>query len=246
MAERLRLGLAPETNMPLHSACSEPNGQYEFDPWHGLSCVQDKGVSITRRHDAIKHGLAQWASRLGGQVRVEPRNLHVRYGGAKARRRRGQRGRREAERKERGDGKAKPFKPNADLLITGLGPVPILVDTTVRHARAPSLVVRCAGDEERVLKEAEAEKHRDYDGLAESIGAKFFAFAVESTGRLGKEALELIRLLIKEGARFKNVWQPKEVVQGIYRTVAIAIARGNADIIDENLRRARQAPWEAV
>ena len=94
-----------------------------------------------------------------------------------------------------------------------------------------------------MLEEAEAEKDREYRVLAEKMGAKFFAFAVETTGRLGKQALELIRHLIKEGARFKNVWAPKEEVQGIYRTVAVAIARGNADIVQSNIVRSRLAAW---
>ena len=93
------------------------------------------------------------------------------------------------------------------------------------------------------ISAVEAEKHRSYDGLADQIGAKFFAFAVETTGRLGDEALAFIRHIIQEGARFKNVWAAKEVVNGIYRTVAIAIARGNADIIDSNLGKARRAAW---
>src|SRR5579883_1497785 len=50
--------------------------------------------------------------------------------------------------------------------------------------------------------------------------------------------LRIIRSFIQEGAKFKNVWAPKEIVHGIYRTVAIAIARGNADIIASNLRKA--------
>ena len=91
------------------------------------------------------------------------------------------------------------------------------------------------------MAEAEAEKDREYRGLAENIGAKFFAFAVETTGRLGNGALAFIRHLIQEGAKFKNVWAPKEVVQGIYRTVAVAIARGNADIVQANLVKSRLA-----
>ena len=94
-----------------------------------------------------------------------------------------------------------------------------------------------------MLRDAEAEKHKDYDGLAEKIGAKFFAFAVETTGRLGEDAMAFIKHIIQEGARFKNVWAAKEVVNGIYRTVAIAIARGNAEIIEANLGKARRAEW---
>ena len=44
--------------------------------------------------------------------------------------------------------------------------------------------------------------------------------------------------------RTKNLWAPKEVVQGIYRTVAIAIARGNAEIVGANLRNCRLANWD--
>ncbi len=55
--------------------------------------------------------------------------------------------------------------------------------------------------------------------------------------------MSFIKTLITEGAKYRNVWAPKEVVQGIYRTVAVAIARGNADIIASNLRRSRQAAW---
>ena len=69
------------------------------------------------------------------------------------------------------------------------------------------------------------------------------AFAVETTGRLGPGALAFIRRLIQEGARFKNVDAPKEVVNGIYRSVAVALARGNADIVQANLTRSRLAEW---
>ena len=57
--------------------------------------------------------------------------------------------------------------------------------------------------------------------------------------------MAFIKTLIQEAARFKNVWAPKQVVHGIYRTVAVAIARGNAEIIDSNLRRSRIADWDA-
>ena len=94
------------------------------------------------------------------------------------------------------------------------------------------------------MAEAEANKLETYRAIADEIKAEFFAFAVETTGRLGDRALAFIKTLIQQGARFKNVWAPKEVVQGIYRTVAIAIARGNAEIITSNLRRSRGAAWD--
>ena len=75
-----------------------------------------------------------------------------------------------------------------------------------------------------------------YDRLAESIGATCVAFAVESSGGFGAEALKFAKELIALGAKVKNVWAPHEVVHGIYRSIAIAVANGNADILEANLR----------
>ena len=147
------------------------------------------------------------------------------------------------ERKERPEEQAgadKSRRRRFDLMIWGLG-TPIAVDVRVTHSLAPSHVEQCAEDAEAVLEAAEAEKARVYRVLADQVGAKFFAFAVDTAGRLGTEALALIRHLIQEGARFKNVVAPKEVVQGIYRTVAIA--RGNAEMVQSNLVRSRLAEW---
>src|SRR3569623_1364366 len=52
-------------------------------------------------------------------------------------------------------------------------------------------------------------------------------------------ALKFVKELIALGAKVKNVWAPHEVVQGIYRSIAIAVANGNADILEANLRDCR-------
>jgi len=249
--ERLHLGLPPERNMPLHCACNHANGQYGFDPLHGLSCVIEKGGAITQRHDDVKYDLARWVTAVGGRVRVEPR-----ADGSQGRgRRRGHRRRGggpavpdaapalAAGERKAADGKQQQAgRKRFDLLITGLGK-PIAVDVRVAHPLAPSHVERCAADAEGVLEDAEAEKGREYRELAEKMGATFFAFAVETTGRLGQQALAFIRLIIQEAARYKSVWAPKEVVHGIYRSVAMAVVRGNANVVQSNLLRSRLAEW---
>jgi hypothetical protein len=179
-----------------------------------LSCQSERGTSVTDRHDDVKLALARWASRLGA-TRVKS----------------------EPRRLERNS------KRRPDLLIEIAGQC-YLIDVTIRHPLAPSHVDDCARDEEKILESAEAEKHREYRVMAEEMGATFVAFAAETTGRLGKDALAFIKTLIQEGARFKNVWAPRKIVQGIYRTVAVAIARGNTEIINSNLRRSRIAAWE--
>lgn len=119
-----------------------------------------------------------------------------------------------------------------------------LIDVTVRHPLAPSHMSDCAKDEKKVLEQAEAEKLKEYRDLAEDMKAQFFAFAVETTGRLGNQAMAFLKIFIEQAAKFKNLWAPREIVYGIYRSVAIAIARGNADIIASNLRLSRIAEWD--
>src|SRR6185437_13786428 len=74
--ERMCLVLPPVSNMPLHCKCNEPNGQFASNPYHALDCIQARGTTITRRHDALKYVVAKWVSDLGGRVRIEPRRLH--------------------------------------------------------------------------------------------------------------------------------------------------------------------------
>jgi hypothetical protein len=247
--ERLHLGLPPERRMPLHCSCGHPNGQYGFDPLHGLSCVSEKGGSVTVRHDDVKYELARWVTALGGRVQVEPRaDGSQRRGRKRGRRRRGDgppplpaaADGKQAEAKQ-GEAKAAGRK-RFDLLITGLGK-PIALDVRISHPLAPSHVADCAEDPEKVLKKAEAEKARDYRDLADQMGATFVAFAVETTGRLGEEALAFIRLILQEAARYKTVWAPKAVVHGVYRSVAMAVVRGNANVVNSNLLRSRLAEW---
>ena len=68
---------------------------------------------------------------------------------------------------------------------------------------------------------------------------------VQRGGRLETnwQALAFIRLIIQEAARYKSVWAPKEVVHGIYRSVAMAVVRGNANVVQTNLIRSRLAEW---
>lgn len=213
--ERLRLGLKPEPQLPVHCACWTPNGQYAHDPWHGLCCPAERARSVTRRHDDVVLAVARWASRLGARVRIEPRGLDN-----KSRRR-------------------------PDILIE-IGGHCFMLDVTVYHPLAPSHVASCARREESILEAAEADKHSYYRDLADHIKAEFIPFAVETTGRLSSQAMAFVKILISQAAAFKNVWAPKEIVQGIYRTIAIAIVRGNAEIIASNLRHTRLENWDGL
>src|SRR3954466_11361045 len=85
-------------------------------------------------------------------------------------------------------------------------------DSTAKATQVAPILSASKGFE-RVLEQAEREKHRTYDRLAESIGATCVAFAVESSGGFGAEALKFgkdarvrIRLddrLVKENREMK-------------------------------------------
>ena len=203
---RLHLGLPPVARMPaLHCPCNHPNGSYDQDPWHALSCHDELSTSVTDAHDDLKFTVAKWARTVGAKVTVEPRGLAQ-------------------DRKH----------PDIKIRIAGRT---ILVDTTRRHPLAPSHVRAAAREPGVILKQAEVQKHGTYDKMAQDNGADFVAFAVETTGAWGREALKLIKDIIAAGQKMKQVWQPHEHVYGIYRSVAVAIARGNASIIKSNLAR---------
>ena len=86
-----------------------------------------------------------------------------------------------------------------------------------------------------VLAQAEAKKHQSYDQLAANLGATLVPFAVEATGGFGVEALAFIKELIATADKFKTVWTPRQVIQGLYRSIAISVARGNAAIFQASL-----------
>ena len=54
--------------------------------------------------------------------------------------------------------------------------------------------------------------------------------------------MQFIKDMIKLGAETKMVYAPHEIVHGIYRSIATAVARGNAHIISRSLRR--EGRWD--
>ena len=113
----------------------------------------------------------------------------------------------------------------------------IWIDTTARNSCAPSNVHLSSQGMGVFFESIEAEKHGTYDALARKYGAEFFAVVVDVHGGLfGPEALKLFQEMIKLGAQVKSVWTPHQVVNGIYRSIAADICKGNEDIFDTNLR----------
>ena len=113
------------------------------------------------------------------------------------------------------------------------------LDVTVRHPLAPSNVRVAAKGPKALLVDADQEKHDVYDRIATGAGCDFKAMSFTTFGGFSDEALGYIKSLITEGGRIKTVWQPRELVHGIYRTIAVAILRGNANVVEVNLDKAQ-------
>ena len=210
---RLALGLPPHPQMPCHCSCGQPNGSYEADPWHAMSCVEELHSSITERHDGVKHTVARLGKAVGAKVVVEPRK------------------------KERKDRKENKRRPDSTVELPGRK---WWTDETILHPYGSTNVSVSAQNPQALLKSAEQEKHIKYDEEASYAAATFVPIALESTGGFGSEALLFIKELIAESKKQHMVWRDKEYVNMIYRNIAIAVARGNTNIIKSNLAKAEQ------
>lgn len=127
------------------------------------------------------------------------------------------------------DGEIRP-----DLFVQ-MGGKTYLIDVTVPNPLAPSHQAAAARRPRAVLEQAETRKHNTYDALAAQHGAVLVPFAVETTGGFGSEALAFIKELIATAARYQTVWTPHQVIQGLYRSVAVSVARGNAAVFRSSI-----------
>jgi hypothetical protein len=127
----------------------------------------------------------------------------------------------------------------ADLLIT-MSCGEILTDVVVRHPNAPSLVSRAAQAPLAAALDAEQYKRARYGDMAESMGAAFSAFAVETYGAFGPQAAELVER-IAAYARISDCWPSKSVLTGLTNAVAMAIQKGNARVLATGIKRSRAA-----
>ena len=55
----------------------------------------------------------------------------------------------------------------------------------------------------------------------------------------------LLMSKLAEAASYKVVWQPRQVVYGIYREIAIAVVKGNAAMFASNARKCQFAEFDA-
>jgi hypothetical protein len=198
-ALRFMLGVSPG---PPHQACFQCACGYRgSDSHHAMSCEKLQGSRILR-HNHVQSLVQCGAAMAGHSSSIEPQERHLKnlsFGDVGY----GQRG---------------------DVLVSTLDDL-LNVDIVVTHPASYSMRSRASREPGAAAKVAEAKK-RSTHGVG-AVGHTFVPFAIESYGRLGLDALRLLKDWADSacgGGRFDRngylVW--------IKREISVALIKGNA------------------
>jgi Reverse transcriptase (RNA-dependent DNA polymerase) len=200
--------------MPVPSICSDCDGcklpgVYSDSSWHSLACVGRSSRTINARHNQVLAVIARSCRVMMVNVRTEPRGL---AGGSEQR-------------------------PDIQVDLPGTS---ILGDVTIVHPTAKSyrkLVVK-RGVEAMGDKSA-AGKDKSYHDMAADIDMRFYPIVLYTYGGFHKSALSFITQLVDSFDPLLSLLSRAEFKQSLMRHIAIAVQRGNADIMIQDMQRGR-------
>ena len=212
ISSKIRLGLPP---LPLPSDCASCHSQdaCALDPLHPLVCIGQKGTKIT----------AQTRRDSGCPLCVHhpcwwlsltrsPRDL---------------------------SGNGDHTRPDLQLVLNGRQ---LLVDVTIRHPACKTNIMHGSARQQlAAAHKGEAEKKAKYAAMAKTQQAEFLPFAVETYGGLGKAARKLRKRIASSAEEGPQMLSEKEVRRELRGSVAIAVQKGNANIILAEYHRAMSA-----
>lgn len=217
----LRLGLAPATLIPGQICFCEHD--MTGDPWHFLCCNRLKATALTYRHDLVVQTVAEWVRRAGGSTQIEPRGLWAQEDGGLGRR------------------------PDIRVVLGGLV---FLLDIAVVHPTTASRLGTPMSMHPLATEEAmERIKRNRYDGLARLARASFIPFVVETFGGFGACARRFCSRLARFAEGATREYTRTDLLMGIRSGVALAVQRGNADIIRVGLQRSSNMQtrrWDGI
>jgi hypothetical protein len=198
-ALRFMLGLSPG---PPHQACFQCACGYKGrDGHHAMSCEKLQGSRIMR-HNYVQSLVQCGAAMAGHSSSIEPQERHLkdlRFGDVGY----GQRG---------------------DVLVSTLDDL-LNVDIVVTHPASYSMRSRASREPGAAAKVAEAKK-RSTHGVG-AVGHTFVPFALESYGRLGLDALKLLRDWA-DAASGGGLFDRDGYLVWIKREISVALIKGNA------------------
>lgn len=183
---------------------------YTRDSWHSLACVRLSGRAMTDRHNAVLHTLARFCSLLQVPVRCEPAGLHQ-------------------------DSNRRPDIQVALATGTLLGDVTIAHPATKSWAKVTNRHgVGAVGDT------ADARKTAKYGQMAKSIDMDFQAVVLYTYGGFHKSAMGFIDKLTGALDQATCIISRATFKRQLKQHIAIAVQRGNADIMIQDFQRQQQ------
>ena len=214
-AAQLRLGMSPPIYEPHERSehTCSHSAAANSDGWHPLTCISGRGVDITARHNAVVQRLAHFARMLCVQPIVEPAGLHS-------------------------DDQRRP-----DIQLD-LPEATLLGDVTISHpsARSWQRVASIRGVE-AVGDAREAEKNHLYADMAQQREMQFGAIVLYTYGGFHSSALRFISQMAKAVDPATCLTSPAQWKQELMQQIAVAVQRGNANIMIRAAQPQRGRLW---
>ena len=116
----------------------------------------------------------------------------------------------------------------------------LITDVRICHPGAKSYLRKGNPKCLKTAKDAETEKHKMYDKLAQTNNAVFIPFVVETLGGFGPEAIKLLHALLpSEEDPTSSIyphWQSKRI---IIEEISIALQKSNAIIMTRSFSKSK-------
>jgi hypothetical protein len=187
------------------------NDAHTGDSWHSLACLQLSGRPITDRHNKVLNVLARFCSLMQVLARTEPAALCH-------------------------DSNKRP-----DIQID-LPAETLLSDVTISHPSTKSWrKVAAKRGVEAVGDEREVEKDDKYAAMAKAIDMEFIPFVLYTYGGFHSSALKVIQKMAESLDPACCLLSRAEWKRMLMQHIAIAVQRGNADIMIQASQRSREA-----
>ena len=209
-AAQLRLGMPVPASDYQCTACNK-DGAYIRDPWHALSCKQQSGEGIIRRHNAVLNQLARFCQLMLVPTTVEPAHL-------------------DENSQERPD--LQVDLPERTLLVD----VTIVTPTAPSYrGKAATRSVGVVGDERACGKTAK------YSDMTKSCDAVFTPIVIYADGGLHASAKRALNMLANAVDPTVCQLSKREWKRELQHHIAMVVQRGNARIMMDAVRRDRLA-----
>jgi hypothetical protein len=116
-------------------------------------------------------------------------------------------------------------RPDLQIVFPGQH---ILTDVVISHPLCPSHITAASKKHIVTAEQAEQRKHVKYHQIAEHQHARFLPFSVETTGGMGRDAVELVDQISLACRDHLTLESHLYIARGVRASVAIAVQKGNA------------------